>query len=236
MELQHCLCSLAAERAYIDFVASHGEPVRDKPITAYFGSQSSATRTTYDAFWPEFDHSVYRVEHRPPKLDGINSLFWTGFNLIKDHMLRDLASQLPGRIMSWDGTFELAKKTMGDLLCDDDQNALALVHGEYGHILFYGFVPSESPIYWQRMMYFIRKRCERAGNHHVQEVEFGWSDLCCENCHDRTKHWYTKMLGRKKKGRRDGLHSTTTEDRAESGHDFFQLFPSPSPFFSPSPG
>jgi hypothetical protein len=44
------------------------------------------------------------------------------------------------------------------------------------------------------MMHFIRKRCERAGNHHVQEVEIGWSDLCCENCLDRTKHWFTKMF------------------------------------------
>jgi hypothetical protein len=44
MELQHHLCSLAAERAYNEFVALHGEPVHDKPITAYFGSESSAVQ------------------------------------------------------------------------------------------------------------------------------------------------------------------------------------------------
>ena len=83
---------------------------------------------------------------------------------------------------------------MGDIYSDDDQNVLGIVFGEYGHILFYGFIKSECPIVWQRMMYFIRRRCERKGHSCVDAVHWGYTNLCCENHKDRFAHWwFTEM-------------------------------------------
>ena len=63
---------------------------------------------------------------------------------------------------------------------------------QYYCILFFGFAGSEKQLFWRRVMYILRRRCDRLGPHYASKVRFGYSDLCCEGCQDRTDHWFIR--------------------------------------------
>ena len=184
-----------AEESHKRFVKLHGEnPSRASGrgnLDAFLASGSLRPPTM--VVWPSFDRDAFQKEHGPPKEDATESLYFIAFERIKPFLIRDECSRLPDRIVSWDGTFSLAKKTMGDLLCDEEPNVIALFYDEYGRVLFHGFAGSEAPIHWQRINYFVRSRCERAGLAKVHGVVDAYSDLCCENFDDRKQHWIVNI-------------------------------------------
>ena len=195
LESKHQRFSKMAKEAYYDFVEQHGKnPTRQITITeALQQADSRGQSATESELWPDFDESIFRAEFGPPKEDAIETLFWVAFEMVQPYMLRDLHSRLPGKILSWDGTFKQASRTMSDLF-DTNHNCLGLVFGEFGHIIAYAFLDNESQENWKRLLYGIRKHCQNAGYSHLMEVRHAYTDLCCEGHEDRTKHWFAKMF------------------------------------------
>ena len=122
-----------AENDYKEFVRVHG--ANTKSMMSNTISAASAVNqvpTIPQVMWPAFDSDKFRKEFGPPKEDAIENLFFIAFKRIKPFLLRDLCSRLPDRIIAWDGTFSIAKKTMSDLLSEEDPDALGIIYDEYG--------------------------------------------------------------------------------------------------------
>ena len=115
------------------------------------------------------------------------------FRSLRPHLRRDLLSRVPGRILRWDGTYDLAKKLMADGLSELSAEVLLLVCGEYGHIVFFAFADAESDTNWKLINILLKKRCERLGMQHVDKVIAAYTDTCCCNLDDPSKHWFAKL-------------------------------------------
>ena len=190
---------LQARDRFTDFVIAHGrDPITRSDLRQGFFVSGGGGARTEDAAravpaWPDLSEDVFAGENAPPKENAIEALFYIEYNIVKPFLLRDLFSRLPTPFISWDATFEIAGRTMTDILADGGtQKAIAIIYDQYGRVLTYGFIDSEKPLHWKRLMYFLRQRCERRGPQHANVVRYGGSDLCCENCNDRSAHWFVE--------------------------------------------
>ena len=222
LERKYLLLEAEAEDRYVKFVKAHGAPppTRVNDIRLAFGNAQSmpTTTTSKEPLWPSFDQSTFRSEVGPPGVDAIETLFYIAFEKIKPYLLRDLFSRLPTETMSHDATFELAKKTMVDILSEEEAGALGMIYDAFGRILFYGFMDGEKPEHWQRMYYFLRKRAERAGPDKAGIVRVIYSDLCCEGLADRSSHWITKIWPNVTVApRKDLFHALTMVNKSTRG-------------------
>ncbi len=209
---------LMAEMTYVNFVKTHGLiESRQTTITAYFPSAKATNEETsaqtssskeQQALWPRFDRAAFDKEYGPPKDDAVETLYWIAFKMVRPYLMRDLLSRTPGRGLSWDGTYQLAKKTMSDLLTGETSNVLCIMWGEYGHVISYAWAKQETPKNWQRMHWNLKKRCDKIGNGATQAVVYGYSDLCCEGWNDVTKHWFPQIWPNVKSApKRDMFHA-----------------------------
>jgi len=161
-------------------------------------SLPSGRKIADDAFeelWPQFSEHRFCRDFTYPKKDKLKKIFTDTFNLLEDVLLQDLFSRTPGRFIHWDATYKFLMKTSDDPEAEEKLNACAIVWGEYGHMLSFAFAESEQNAVYQRLHYYIRKRCERLGGEaEVAKVQYGYSDVCCEGLnrpeHD---HWFQKV-------------------------------------------
>jgi hypothetical protein len=141
--------------------------------------------------WPRLNLENYDKVFRPPSKDKLGKIFDRCFDLVYPFLQRDLYSRTPGVCVKWDGTFDFAKKTMNDPHAQEEINVLCIICGQYGHVMSFAFSKSECSQVYQRMNYFLRKRCDRLGKSH--EVQFAVSDVCCEGLDDPSKHWVASV-------------------------------------------
>ena len=176
-----------AINAYYGFLEKHGQTFADtRTVLEKVANKNLDKIETLQ--WPPFNQSKLRNEFGPPQSKGIETVFWIACNSIKPYLDRDLLSRKPGRIVRWDGTFSAAKK-MIDVPELDSVDALLLVYGEYGDVLFYAFAESEVPGNWQAVHYFLKRHCERMGAKELLDVVDGYDDLG-SMLDDPTKHWF----------------------------------------------
>jgi hypothetical protein len=181
-----------AVQDYQLFVTEHGTPkTRSSQIPDFFRQAAAATAKPTTMFkWPEFDRKAFEEDFAPPGYGAIRTMFFIVFRSIRPHLRRDLLSRVPGRILRWDGTYDLAKKLMADGLSELSAAVLLLVCGEYGHIVFFAFADAESETNWKLINLLLKERCERVGMQHVQKVIAAYTDTCCCNLKNPSKHWF----------------------------------------------
>jgi hypothetical protein len=151
--------------------------------------------------WPDFGSAPFDKVFLPPSRDTLGNIFDAAFELVYPYLKRDLFMRTPGRFIRWDATFDFAKKTMGDEESGEEFNALVILFGEYGHILLWAFAGAEGGTVYQQLHYFLKKRCEHRGrvekkadaDCYVNQVEYGYSDVCCEGLIDPWQHWFLKI-------------------------------------------
>jgi hypothetical protein len=141
--------------------------------------------------WPPFNCQNYDKLFAPPSDDKLGKVFERCFELVYPYLQRDLFSRTPGRCLKWDGTYDYAKKTTHDPSAEEEINVLCIVFGELGHIMSFALCEAEGSRVYQRLNYFLRKRCDRLGKSH--EVKFAVSDVCCEGLQNPKDHWVTAM-------------------------------------------
>jgi hypothetical protein len=145
----------------------------------------------FDGLWPKFGEKRYDRDFMYPKRAKIHSVFDAAFELIHKYLLQDLFSRTPGQFIRWDATFKFMSKTSDDPESDEENNALHVVWGTHGHVLTFAFAGSEQIQVFQRLMYFLKRRCFRIGGiEEVNRVQFGFSDTCCEGLIDPSLHWF----------------------------------------------
>jgi hypothetical protein len=168
------------------------ERARTQAITAYVGFIETEEDPQLE--WPDFKSSNFDKTFRSPGDDKLRVIFDRCFDLIFPYLQRDQYSRTPGVAVKWDGTFDFMKKTMHDKNSEEENNVLAIVFGEYGHVMTWAFAESEGKIeVYQRLNYFLRKRCEMIGAEHAKAVQFAYTDTCCEGLTDPTMHWITDI-------------------------------------------
>jgi hypothetical protein len=105
---------------------------------------------------------------------------------------------------------------------------LGIVHGEIGHVLFYAFMNAEKTKNWKIMNCYIRRRCEKRGQEHVDAVVAAYTDICCEGLKDPSKHWLADMWPCVKRAPlKDAKHAMLlVTDNASYGpsHNFHPFF------------
>jgi hypothetical protein len=224
---------MRAIAAYYNFVQdedSRSFIPNDKPGTMdeHFLVVQPKKRLSPTQKWPDFDTEMFRDTFgNLPGKDAVKSIFEKAFELVEPHLLRDLLTRLPGRLMRWDGTFRLMKKTMNDPGSDGTNTVALLVFGEDGHIISFAFAESETDENIQRLLYFIRKQMLRLGGQHsVDAVISAYSDVCCENVTDVEKHWYVRMFPNATSPRKDLFHGLklVTEETVSGTHPLNAAF------------
>jgi hypothetical protein len=98
--------------AYHCFVEYEGQTYFDTR-TVVEKMDPKSVNTSPVITWPAFDRATFRKDFGPPKKDGIATIFWVSYNMIKPYLDRDLCSRLPGRILRWDATYEAAVEPKG---------------------------------------------------------------------------------------------------------------------------
>jgi hypothetical protein len=116
----------------------------------------------------------------------------------------------------------MSKTSMNDIYCDADLNAMNITQGQFGHILFFGFMEGERQKNNMRIHYILRKRNEALFDmSKVMEVHVGISDVCCEQLADpQKKHWFQQLWpGAKGWPRKDMFHAMklVTESLKQDG-------------------
>ena len=114
--------------------------------------------------WPPFNTRNYDRLFTPPKKDKLGNLFDACFDLVFPYMERDLYNRSPGQSVSWDGTFDYARKTKDDEFAEEEINVLCILFGWLGHILSFAFAESEGSQVYQQLNYFLKKWCDRLGS------------------------------------------------------------------------
>ncbi len=123
-----------------------------------------------------------------------------------------------------DGTFEYLSKTMNDREGEAELDCMHVIWGEYGHILSWAFGENESDECYQRLLYFLRQRCERLGLEHVQAVKAAYSDTCCQGLKDPTTHWITQVFPNVPRAPyRDNFHAMKKVTDATQPHHELKL-------------
>jgi hypothetical protein len=219
---------IQARDAYTDFVCQYGRDTTKAIVNILSFVLSPRTQDVLLA-WPDLSANTFEKENAPPKEDAIETLFYIEYERVKPYLLRDLYSRLPTRYIYWDATFEIAGRTMNDILPDGpEQKAIAIIFDQFGRILIYGYIDKEQPTHWKRLMHLLRLRCQWHGPSYDKVVEFGGSDLCCENCIDRTKHWFVNCWPNVKEAPfRDIFHAikmVTGPGSVRTSHDLHANF------------
>jgi hypothetical protein len=156
--------------------------------------------------WPAFDRKTFKAEFGPPKAEAIDHMFWACYNTIEPFLDRDLYSRSPGRLLRWDGTFNLANKLI-DVPELDSIGALLIIVGEWGDIMWYAFADAEGDQNWQIAHFFLMKRCERMGHKQLHAVVDGFDDLGSGTLKDPRRHWFAKIWPNVKRApRKDCFH------------------------------
>jgi hypothetical protein len=96
--------------------------------------------------------------------------------------------------------YKLAKKLI-DVPELDSVEVVLLLFGKYGDIQTFAFADSESPQNWQRLHYFLRKRCEKKVAKELNDVAYGYDDLGLANLNYPglanlnypRQHWFAKV-------------------------------------------
>jgi len=141
--------------------------------------------------WPQFNLDNYDKVFKPPGKDKLTDVFSKMFQLVHEYLLRDLYNRTPGLCIKWDGTYKYAKMTMQDPEAAEEIHVLCILFGQYGHILSFAFAADEKGPVFQRLHYFLKKRCDRLGKSH--EPRFAVTDTCCEGVTDVENHWVAQL-------------------------------------------
>jgi hypothetical protein len=148
----------------------------------------------FSTLWPPFGEDRYDHDFQFPKQKKISCVFAAAFKLVEKALLQDLFSRTPDSFISWDATFKFLMRTMDDEESGEENNALHIIWGKFGHILSFAFAGSEQDIVFQRLQYFIRERCRRIGGMvEVNKVLYGYNDTCCGGLKDPKAHWFLKI-------------------------------------------
>ncbi|CAB9496316.1 hypothetical protein SEMRO_4_G002920.1 [Seminavis robusta] len=144
--------------------------------------------------WPDFNVSNFDKLLAPPKLTVILRIFHAAFDLVFPYLKADLFNRVPGRTIAMDATFKFLSKTKNDKGSSEETKCLHIVYGQYGYLMTWGFSGPENDECFQRLLWHLRKRCERLGQEHVDAVRASYSDTCCQGLQDPTTHWITKIF------------------------------------------
>jgi hypothetical protein len=116
---------------------------------------------------------------------------------------------------------------MNDIYCDEELDAMNITQGQWGHILFFGFMEGEKRKNNMRIHYILRKRMETLFDmSKVMEVQVGISDVCCEQLADPKKHWFQQLWpGAKGWPRKDMFHAMklVTESLNDDGNLYWSF-------------
>ena len=165
---------------------------RRQTIESYVRFIQQQSPTDWSA-WPDFGNDNFRSVFQPPSAKIIRDIFDRSYDLVLPHMKRDLYSRVPGSSVKSDGTFEFLSKTSNDEFSSVETKCLHIVWGQYDHILTWAFDGAENDECFQRLHWFLKKRCQRINERHVTDVRYAYSDVCCQGAKDPTNHWITKI-------------------------------------------
>jgi hypothetical protein len=153
--------------------------------------------------------SHFDKDFQPPGTKKLKTIFDEVYSLVEPYLLREHYHRPIGKVISWDATFSFMSKTMNDIYCDADLDAMNITQGQWGHILFFGFMEGKKRKNNMRIHYILRKRMETLFDiSKVMEVQVGISDVCCEQLADPKKHWFQQLWpGAKGWPRKDMFHA-----------------------------
>jgi hypothetical protein len=174
-------------KAFVQAETRYNENNKHNPVPVQ-------AREDFASMWPLFGEKRYDDDFQYPKANKIRKVFEAAFKLVEKFLLQDLFSRTPGTLISWDATFKFLMRTMDDEESDEENNALHVIWGKYGHILSFAFAGSEQDQVFRRLQYFIRERCRRIGGDvEVNKVQYAYSDTCCGGLKDPNLHWFLKI-------------------------------------------
>jgi hypothetical protein len=176
--------------------------------------------------WPNFGNDNFRRVFHPPGPGIIKDIFDRAYEIVFPFLQRDLYSRVPGKCVKSDGTFQFLSKTSNDELSSVETKCLHIVWGQYGHIMTWAFDGSENDVCFQRLHWFLKKRCERIDPQHVAAVRFAYSDVCCQGAKDPTDHWIVKIWSSCKRAPyKDAFHcSQKIVGSTQPHHELRDLF------------
>jgi hypothetical protein len=171
-----------------------------------------------DIPWPDISMESFRNVFSPPKIKKLIQIFHNAFDLIFPYLQRDLFSRVPGKSIKMDGTFQFLKKTRNDEQSSGKNTCLNVVWGEYGHVLSWAFDSSENAECFQRLNFYLRKRCEILGES-PKNVRAAFSDTCCQGLKNPEDHWITDIWpGCKRAPHKDIFHALKKISGATQPH------------------
>ena len=208
-------------KAFVQAEMLYNETNKHNPVPVQAGED-------FASMWPLFGEKRYDDDFQYPKANKIRKVFEAAFKLVEKFLLQDLFSRTPGTFISWDATFKFLMRTMDDEESDEENNALHVIWGKYGHILSFAFAGSEQDRVFQRLQYFIRERCRRiGGDEEVDKVQYAYSDTCCGGLKNPDLHWFLKVWpGAICAPKKDLFHGFNTMTAFTTGpsHDLNGLF------------
>jgi hypothetical protein len=84
---------------------------------------------------------------------------------------------------------------------------LLVISAEYGHVLSWAFDGSENDLCFQKLNYYLRKRCEILGED-PKNVRAAFNVTCCQGLKNLDEHWKTKIWpGCKRAPHKDTIHA-----------------------------
>jgi hypothetical protein len=183
----------SAEKDYYQFVWTEVQKMRERSKPAQMSDEC------FDAYkslqWPRFDSEPIEETFKMPCGATCQRIFHEAYDKIEDYLLHDLFSRRPGKILRWDGTFAIMKKTMDAPPTEATNDALVKILGEYGHLLTWAFTEAEDDEVVQRLLYFLKMRAFRLGGQPaVDEVIAAYTDTCCQGRLDPESHFLTSLF------------------------------------------
>jgi hypothetical protein len=186
-------------------ICAYKEFVESEKLVNEENQRNPVEDGAFEELWPKFGESRpqavaidpasrnnrYDRDFLYPKKNKMSDVYTSTFNLIEKYLLHDLYSRTPGQFTSWDATFKFLSKTGDHDKSGEENNALHLVHGMYGHILIFAFAHSGQSLVFQRLHNFLRQRYLRVGGiNKVNKLEYGYCDTCCEGLKDPMRHLF----------------------------------------------
>jgi hypothetical protein len=186
-------------------LAENYDRYKARAIRDYVTFQMSECGSQTECIWPDFavpavsgksasTASHFDKDFQPPGTKKIKTIFDEVYRLVEPYLLREHYYRPVGKVISWDATFDFMSKTMNDIFCDADLDSMNITQGQWGHILFFGFMEGEKRKNNMRIHYILRKRMETLYDmSKVMEVQVGISDVCCEQMKEPQKHWFQQL-------------------------------------------
>ena len=148
----------------------------------------------FAALWPTFNEERFTSDHNYPRQKKIKKMFVKLYYLIEEYLEQDMFSRCVGEVGRLDASYKFLKKTRDDPEAEEEIQALTVIWGKWNHILTFAFAENEGDLVYQRLMWYLRKRCERLGGiAEVNKVKCWYSDTCCSGITDVRSHWITKI-------------------------------------------